>query len=51
MEVRLEKGQAYRYDQLVEVQRPVTYYATKEVPKNIQREKLVEVRTFVDNLR
>jgi hypothetical protein len=47
VEVRIERGNAYRCDQLVEVAKPVTYFATKEVPKNIYRDKLVEVRSFI----
>lgn len=29
----------------------MTYFATKEVPRNLYRDKLVEVRTFIDQIK
>jgi hypothetical protein len=47
VEIRLEKPVPMNYETIKEVQRPINYISEKEVPKEIFREKLVDVRSII----
>lgn len=51
VEILLEKPVAMNIENIREVQVPINYFVDREVPRNLYTEKVVEVRTIVDNIK
>ena len=51
MEVKVEKGVPYRVDNILVVEKPVPIPMIQEIPKVVNVDKIVEIRTIHESLK